>query len=196
MKNLFSQTRKLLQRIRSGEQKALEEFYVEQYEPFLAWLQKQYSITEEMATDIYQESILLMYRNILEGRFEEKNSSLKTYLYAIGKNTCLAKLRKQQKEQQLFVKMDKAQLENTTYIEEKKPESSKLVIAIQQTLANMKEPCKSIISMSILYDIKPEKIAEKLNYKSLRVLYTQKSRCLKKLQTIFKQHHSKDDFIS
>jgi len=196
MKNLFSQTKKLLQQIRSGNKQALEKFYVEQHEPFVKWLQKQYSISEEMAVEIYQESVLLMYRNILENRFEAKNSSLKTYLFAIGKNICLSKLRKQQKERQLFVKMDKITIENTTDTKEIVLDSSKLTAAIQETLNNMKEPCKSIITMSFLYDLPPESIAKKLNYKSLQVFYTQKSRCLKKLQLIFKKHHSKDDFLS
>lgn len=162
--------------------KAFGKFYREQREPFVRWLQKKYPISIKDATDIYQDSILVVYRNLKNGSFDETKSKLTTYLFAIGRNICVKLL----KDRNKIPPNPEYQESTVTNV------SDKRIKAVKSLLVKMKEPCKSIVTGLYLHEMNPEQIAQKLNYRNLRVFYTQKSRCIKKIKLALKKHYPKD----
>ena len=75
---------KLIEQLRSGDQELLVKIYAEYKIEFLAYTSR-FSISDEDAVDIYQDSMIVLYENILSGKLTTLTSSVKTYLFAIGK---------------------------------------------------------------------------------------------------------------
>lgn len=61
---------------------------------FVAWAGKNYSADTEDAKDVFQEAILAYYEQRLGGNLDGFSGNIKTYLFAIGKNMLLSRLRR------------------------------------------------------------------------------------------------------
>ena len=79
----------IIQKIRSGGQTELGSIYEEYRTEFLQWITKEYDCSMDDGKDIYQLTILIFYDNIKKGKLEHLVSSVKTYLFGIGKNLAL-----------------------------------------------------------------------------------------------------------
>lgn len=84
----------ILARIRNGGQQQLAQVYQTYRSEFLRWITKEFRCPLEDGKDIYQFTILIFYDNVKSGRLERLVSSIKTYLFAIGKNVAREHLRK------------------------------------------------------------------------------------------------------
>ncbi len=189
----------IIKEIKKGNKEVLGELYETQRTPFVNWLRRKYSLSEEDALDVYQESILAVYRNILDNKLDNMKSGISTYLFAVGKNIWLNRHRKIDREMAFTFKFkDQHQEEvhvNEMRVEEYHGISSELLKVVSQVVVDMKEPCYSVLKLSLLYDLSTQEVLDRLNYKNANVLYTQKNRCLKKVQTIVKKQYKKEDFL-
>lgn len=61
---------------------------------FLAWAWKNFSAKAEDAKDVFQEALLVFYEQRQSGQLDDFSGNIKTYLFAIGKNLLLTRLRK------------------------------------------------------------------------------------------------------
>ncbi len=62
---------------------------------FVAWAWRKYNTDAEDAKDVFQEALLVFYEQRITGKLEQFNGNIKTYLFAIGKNLLLTRLRKE-----------------------------------------------------------------------------------------------------
>ena len=74
----------IIKEIKSGNEKIIERIYNQHKKEFLVFASRLIT-SEEEALDIYQDSIVTMYENIVTGKLTTLTSSVKTYLFAIGK---------------------------------------------------------------------------------------------------------------
>ena len=85
MTNLEQNKWRRVERLKEGDSKALKLLYRMYRKEFVEWLmQKQSTCTPEIAVDIFQESVLALYKHAKAGRLDAVRSSIKTYLFAIG----------------------------------------------------------------------------------------------------------------
>ena len=61
---------------------------------FVAWAGKNFSAEAEDAKDVFQETLLVFYEQRQSGQLDAFTGNIKTYLFAIGKNLLLSRLRK------------------------------------------------------------------------------------------------------
>ena len=61
---------------------------------FMAWAWKNFSAEAEDAKDVFQEALLVFYEQRQSGQLDGFGGNIKTYLFAIGKNLLLTRLRK------------------------------------------------------------------------------------------------------
>jgi len=61
---------------------------------FVAWAGKNFSADAEDAKDVFQETLLVFYEQRQGGQLDAFSGNIKTYLFAIGKNMLLTRLRK------------------------------------------------------------------------------------------------------
>src|SRR4249920_1723065 len=89
----------LVQQIKSGDQKALSHLYETFRSEFLRWVMKDFKCPEDDTKDLFQVAVLVVYENIQKGKLDQMTSSLKTYLFSVGKNLAHEWNRKNQRQQ-------------------------------------------------------------------------------------------------
>src|SRR5205809_7888163 len=91
--NELSVESELIKSLRSGDQQMLEQIYVKHY-PMMEKFVVANRGTAEAARDVFQEAILVLYRNAMKEGFE-LSCRVETYLYAVVRRLWLKELRMQ-----------------------------------------------------------------------------------------------------
>ncbi len=194
MQNTSIHPNSIILQIKSGDEKLLAQLYTDMSDAFLAWMSKKFKCSEADALDIYNESFTIFYRNILEGKLSKLSSSIKTYIYAIAKYLWIGKIKKQ-KASKLY---EEELLHSSSIVDnntaQQQLESTELLAIVEEYIDNLKDPCKSILHATLVYEQSTEEIIKKLNYKNRQVLYSQKKRCLEKLQSLINRKFKRTDF--
>ena len=128
--------------------------------------------------DIYQEAFLELCHKIYTNKLNEENlrSTLKTYLFGVGKYMLINTIRHNKRQiLELF--------NDVPEIPEDEPglgiENEKIVqIAVNQ----IGEPCHTILTKQYWEDKSGEDIAAELNYKNADTVKVQKYKCIQKLK--------------
>jgi RNA polymerase sigma-70 factor (ECF subfamily) len=130
---------KLQVALRANKKGALETVYIDYKSEFINY-SKRYPLNESDILDIYQDSIIAMHQKFVMTQLELKSSSVKTYLFGIGKNKIFTKL----KSEQRFLDVE---IENKDYteidLEEHLP--SDMQLALSKRLDEIYDSCKSLI---------------------------------------------------
>lgn len=71
----------------------IEQLYLLHKQRFTAWALRQFRLAGEDALEVYQEAVVAFVRNVRNGRFDPASCEPATYLYAIGRNLALKRLR-------------------------------------------------------------------------------------------------------
>ena len=79
----------VIEKIKNGDKAQLEIIYKSHKFEFISWLTNKFHCSEEEAKDVYQFAVMTLYDNIRNERLSELSSSIKTYLFAIGKHKIL-----------------------------------------------------------------------------------------------------------
>jgi len=128
--------------------------------------------------DIYQEAFLELCNKIFTNKLNESSltSTLKTYLYGIGKYMLIATNRRNKnKILELFSDVPDV-LENETGLD---IENEKIIqIAVNQ----IGEPCHTLLVKKYWENKSGEEIAIELNYKNADTVKNQKYKCIQKLK--------------
>ncbi|MDH5397834.1 MAG: sigma-70 family RNA polymerase sigma factor [Cyclobacteriaceae bacterium] len=169
----------LIEKLKNGEKQELNKVYVQYREEFIAWLYKSFSVPTDEAKDIYQFSILKFYENVVSGQLKTLSSSLKTYLFAIGKNKALEYNRNMAKKKGSAFDFYLHQLEDTgtAYKEEQ-------LEAIDKGLDALGEPCSRLLKLYYYHKMNLENITKALGYKNYDTAKTQKHKCIQRLKKL------------
>jgi RNA polymerase sigma factor (sigma-70 family) len=168
----------LIEKLRSDGQEELNRIYKGHREEFIFWINKSYQVPIDDAKDIYQFSILKLYENVLSGQLTTLNSSLKTYLFAIGKNKALEYHRAMAKRVNpafdLYLEIDS---EDSRLKEEQ-------LQSIEKGLQELGEPCSTLLTLYYYQRQTMETITQTLGYKNANTAKNQKYKCLQRLKKL------------
>lgn len=178
--DLKSTDQKIVEDIRKGGDEGLIEIYKLYRSEFFTWSQKQFNLDETASADLFQDTIINLRKNIVRGKLTHLSSSLKTYVFAIGKNLALSHLRRDSKTV-LNDDLLKLQL-SEDYITDAPLKNQEKKNYISQILKGLGEPCYSILQMYYYKNFSMESIAIHLDYKNENVVKSQKLRCIKTLK--------------
>jgi RNA polymerase sigma factor (sigma-70 family) len=171
----------LFHRLKAGDERVVLSLYEQYRSSFLSWSQKRYGISEEDAADCFQDAVIALWNNVMNGKLEDLQSSLKTYLFSIGKNYVLTKIRKDTREP-----VWTEELEEMKRSDLPDPEALYLgnerVRVVADLVETLSEPCKSILRYYYYKRFSMEAIAETMQYKNADTVKSQKLRCVKELQ--------------
>lgn len=177
-------------------QKQLNDFAAKQWTKTLNYLQNQYSLSRSDCEDIFQDSFLVLYHQIIDGKLNHMTSSLSTYFIGICRNKALEQLRSKGKEIGFIddypeiakdefenEKIDRllALEENTEQIEIRK---SALTI---QIVKDLPDPCDKILWGFYRDGFSLQTLAQMLNYKTEGTVKVTKHRCCDKFKSRFKE---------
>ncbi|MGB3465769.1 MAG: sigma-70 family RNA polymerase sigma factor [Cyclobacteriaceae bacterium] len=171
----------IIKSIEAGDNSQLEMLYQTYKQEFIEWTLKSYTVNEEIAMDAFQEAVIAFYLNIRKGKIQQLDSSVKTYLFAIGKNKLLNKMRKEQKEmlierEETWTEADLSDFTIDPF--EVNERQDYLIRALQQ----IGEKCRQLLQLFYFDGNSMEAISIKMGFKNENVAKTQKLRCLNTLK--------------
>ena len=173
--------KELILGIQKGSEKALDQLY-NAYFPMILQMVINNNGDDDDAKDIFQESVIVLYNKVKDGGFE-LNSKLKTYIYAVCRRLWLKKLHHQSRfTNTLHVFEDIEQTEDDL---EKHEEQNRQFQQLQSALAELGEPCKTIIEEFYLHNKSMQDICEQFGYTNADNAKTQKYKCLQRLKKLF-----------
>ncbi len=182
----INQSTALLDSIKSGNSKTLEKLYDENRKPFIIWSSQFYKCDEEDAIEVFQKAFTIFYFNVKDGKLIELTSSIKTYLFSIGKNLFREKFR--DKHNKVVDIEDKAysgaineKIDGNILDEYQKEHQRELVKKLLDEIGN---PCKTLLTLIFIHSYSVDAVVEEMNYSDERVVRKRKSLCLKRMREI------------
>lgn len=174
----MNQDQKWIQDLTLGKDDALDHIYQKFRSEMILWLVRAKGCDGEVAKEIYQLSILILYEKVRSGKLTRLESSLKTYLFAIGKN----KLREHRKRQNRLV--DNYLFEHLEYEDEigAKTELEAKMSFVEGAIQQMEEKCRRILTLFYFNRCSMKSIAEQLELASDNAAKMAKNRCLNRLR--------------
>lgn len=153
-------------------------FYEKTKGPFINFAVSNYELDRSTAEDIYQNCFIEFYKNLKKGKIQKLNSSLRTYLFGIGKNLLNDYQRRQKRMDEVM--LDDLDIINGNYYSDKWNIVQDLVY---DTVQQMEEPCNTILNLFYWKKKSMKEIASECNLKSEQLARNKKCSCMKKLKT-------------
>ena len=181
----------LITRIKIGERQFLQKLYEEHRDAFGVWIRRNYQCDEDMIADIYQQSFTTLYYNVREGKLIKLTSSLRTYLFAIGRNLIRDHFKITARRQEIMeVAVDLQEIDNHII---ERYEQSALKDTVKVLLQRIGEPCKTVLELFYLKGYAIEAIAHEMNYKSENIASKRKFICLKQMRDLLSTSRLKSE---
>lgn len=168
-----------LNKIRRNDESEIAYIYKLYREDFIKYAIKNFNLSYSDATEMYQESFVALYQNIKNGKLSSLTSSLRTYLFQIGKYKMLNQNR-DNKTDNIAISEIK-DLDDTEELTEDWKCKQEITY---QVVADMGEPCFTVLSLYYWERKSMAEIASIFNYKSEQIAKNRKSLCLKKLKAL------------
>ena len=182
----------IIQKIRSGGQTELGMVYEEYRNEFLQWITKEYECSLDDGKDIYQLVILIFYDNIKQGKLEVLVSSVKTYLFGIGKNLAKDNMRKEKK----FTPINQEKWLKEYLIDEPDQAIDESTFAIaKRALEKLGQPCQRLIERFYYENKNMQEITEAMQYKNSETAKNQKCKCMARLRKLVDQEIEKNSNV-
>lgn len=176
----------ILTAIKTGDAKTLEQVYDNNRQPFLSWAAQTYQCDTEVAIEIYQKAYTILYMNVRNERLTSLTSSIRTYLFSIGKNLFRERVRDRHYN---MVNLD--DVENISVLNKQvdtnvldRYQDNYQKELVRQLLDEIGDPCQTLLKLTYIQGYAAEAVAKAMNYSDERVVRKRKSLCLKKLRTM------------
>lgn len=168
--------------LKAGDRETIKTIYLENQQGFRLFA-KRYTDDEEEINNTYQDAIIALVENAAKGKLDDLQSTISTYLFAIGKYLIF----KSNKFRDRKVALDDQALEVIlweSYEEEAKDQEIQVLKYEFEKLGNK---CKELLRLFYYQAKSMDEIYLQLGYVSKDVLKSTKSRCLKSLKEAMKK---------
>ena len=170
----------LLERLRRGDDRLLKEIYDSYREDFIRWVAR-FGVDRSTGEEIFQMSIIILYDNAIMGKLTNFSSSIKTYLFGIGKYKAMEY---QRGRKIIFQSIDPAMLE--LLADDGIPENEIItdVDRLKHALVKLGDPCKQLLEMMYYQKLNHDMISELMGYKDRDTVKSKKYKCIARLRKI------------
>lgn len=168
----------------SERDEKIKQFYELYKDAFTFFAYRNFRIDEETIHDIYQESFWEMCQNIQSQKYKDSKASLKTYLFAIGKNKIYKYLREKNKHEE---RADSILFSEWMEKEYEQNEWNQIQDIAYQLVHEAKDDCTKVLSLFYWKKKKLKEIAKEMNYKSEQVAKNKRFSCIRRLTHELKQ---------
>jgi RNA polymerase sigma factor (sigma-70 family) len=138
--------------------------------------------SKDEAKDIFQEALILFYRQVIEGVFNESKYKVHGYIYTLSRNLWINECKKKNRmiridEHSDFEIIQEENILDLLMADERESE-------IKQVFSLIGDKCLEILSYSFFHKFSMRDIAEKMNFTSENAAKTAHYRCKHKLMEI------------
>lgn len=173
----------LLKKMRGGDEAAFKQVYEQNRIKFLYFAHK-YGLEEEESVDVYQDSYIAFYQNVLSGKLEVLTSTLSTYLFGIGKFLIMKRLEKNKRSVR-SEKILKVVGADPSMVSDWDLEDGALTREqqlLKEHFSGLGAQCQKLLTMFYYRGLTIREIIKAGGYSNENVVKSQKSRCLKTLR--------------
>ena len=165
----------------ANRNQAFENLYINLKSEFIGFARK-FNLKEEQIIDIYQETFISFYENLLNGKIKMLTSSTKTYVFGIGKFKIYQFLRSNSKLKIIDEPVNpELSLDELTLTNQDLDEKEKLV---KENFKKLSNKCQQILEFYYLQGKTLADIRDDQSYENVNVVKSLKSRCLRKLRNL------------
>ena len=176
-----------LKELQLGNAEALAEVYQSYRAEFLQWMMSNFGCVEQDAKDIYQNTILTFSEKIRNEQISNLNSSLKSYIFGIGKKKFLEHRRSTYRQRR--IQDPTMGPEEATEVDKREYEAQ--LELVEHSLELLGEPCRSLLELYYFHNMSMDEISAQLRYKNRNTTKNLKYKCMLRLQKIFKNEWQK-----
>ena len=170
--------------IKNGGQPALGKVYATYRSEFISWMTRTYQISEDDCKDIYQVTILIFYDNVRSGKLTDMASSIKTYLFGIGKNLAREHMRKAKR----ITSIDQKEWLREHLVEANQERFDDNVFSMARAaVSKLGDPCRKLVDLYYYQKKSMQEISGLLNYKNADTAKNQKCKCMAKLRKLYEE---------
>jgi len=173
----------VLQRIRKGDERAVDFLYKKNYRMMVNLITKNNG-TEEEAKDIFQEALIVFWRKAVTNELV-LTSKISTYLYSICHNLW-------RKELERKTKISYEEKDGVTSLDHDRQEKIDIV---NRCINELGETCKKVLTYFYFDEMSMEDIAEKMGFANADTAKTKKYKCKVELDKKVKSLFSSVDFF-
>lgn len=174
----------LLNSIQEEGMSALENVYRDYREEFLHFARR-FGLSDEECLDAYQDVMIAFYENVMEGKLTVLTSSLKTYLFSIGKYNLLNQLKIKKRIAPTEAIYPEIEIADNQYFE--KIELNHRQQIIEKAFRQLGEQCRELLTLFYYHRYSIENIKNTMSYSNENTVKASKSRCMKSLKTILEK---------
>lgn len=174
----------LINRIRQGDRQALEVVYKSNRQPIQRYVLHNHGTLQD-AQDLYQEVILALHRNIVEGKLDTLTSKLSTYLFQIAQNKWRNQLRIQKNMHSIDPIGDESfnEDERNTIQED---------AFLQRLIGRLDERCRQILLLFYFDQLSMQEVAQQVGLSDGESAKKRKYDCLIKLKKLADRYKETD----
>ena len=170
--------------IKNGGQPALGKVYATYRSEFISWMTRTYQISEDDCKDIYQVTILIFYDNVRSGKLTDMVSTIKTYLFGIGKNLARENMRKAKR----ITSIDQKEWLREHLVEaDQEPFDDNIFSIARAAVSKLADPCRKLVDLYYYQKKSMQEISDLLNYKNADTAKNQKCKCMAKLRKLYEE---------
>jgi RNA polymerase sigma-70 factor (ECF subfamily) len=172
----------LLHLVRSGDPSGLSFVYEKYRKEYVNWIRRFSSCDIEQACEFYQGTMLIFYENVMNGKLTELQSSLKTYLFGVGKNLVMHEYRKNMRSEKI-----KAEYILQSHIADTAQEMAAEEMDLQlvhRCFERIGDPCHKLLELFYFNQRSMEEISAELGYKNPETTKNQKYKCMERLRKL------------
>jgi len=182
MNDFMLSDEKIISELKDGNTQPLEIIYEKHRKDFIRWVIFKFNIESELAEDAFSDAVIDLYQNIIREKYSKKeNTSLKSYLFEIGKFKILNILNKN-KVAETHLKRIADNAEHSYFTEQSG--LAELAQKVSGLLIMLDERCRKVLTLYYYQELSMEQIAAKMEFKNQDVAKNKKLKCLKRLQSI------------
>ena len=145
-----------------------------------------YTTDRDLRLQSFNDAIVQLYKAIVHNKYDAKKSHLKTYLYNLGKNNLINKLEKENTyNKHILLDHEVVDVEHDIPVYDTgRSNHMKWKTELNNVIDDLGDKCQQMI-LYFYYDaLDAEEIMKLMKYDSVKVVYSTKSRCLKKLREL------------
>lgn len=171
--------KEIIEQLKNGNDECIKYLYLH-LGPVKNWVMNN-SGEEHDALDLFQEALIVFYRNLKSGKYEYK-SKISTYLFEICKRQWYTQLNRRQKHEPLRPDIIQKDIRIEGFTVEINNVDSKLKSYLENALTKLGEPCKKLLQAAVFQKTRMQQLATDFGYADAHSARQQKLRCLKRLR--------------